>query len=114
MLWAYYTTPQRSTGETPYSLAYGVEVVISIEISLCSTRTLEFSPVMNEEAMVRQLDSLKECQEALTICLANYQQKLAQRYNKDVKMREFGASDLVLRRAVGGARDISAEKLTSN
>ena len=50
----------------------------------------------------------------MTICLANYQQKLAQRYNKDVKMREFGASDLVLRRVVGGARDISAEKLTSN
>ena len=114
MLWAYYTTPQRSKGETPYSLAYGVEVVISIEISLCSTRTLEFSPVMNEEAMVRQLDSLEECQEALTIRLANYQQKLAQRYNKDVKMREFGASDLVLRRVVGGAWDISAEKLTSN
>ena len=29
-------------------------------------------------------------------------------------MREFGASDLVLWRAVGGARDISAEKLASN
>ena len=33
---------------------------------------------MNEEAMVRQLDSLEECQEAVTIRLANYQQKLAQ------------------------------------
>lgn len=31
-----------------------------------------------------------------TIRLADYQQKLAQRYNKDVKTREFDAGDLVL------------------
>ena len=27
VLWAYRTTPKRSTGETPFSLTYGVEVV---------------------------------------------------------------------------------------
>ena len=64
--------------------------------------------------MVRQLDSLEERREAVTIRLANYQQKLAQRYYKDVKTREFGAGDLVLQRAVGGARDINAEKLAPN
>lgn len=64
--------------------------------------------------MVRQLDSLEERQEVATICLADYQQKLAQRYNKDVKMREFGASDLKLRRAVGSAWDIHAGKLAPN
>jgi len=77
VLWAYRTTPQRSTGETPYSLAYGVEAVILVKISLCSMRTLDFSPIMNEESMVRQFDSLEECQEEAMIHLANYQQKLA-------------------------------------
>lgn len=48
------------------------------------------------------------------IRLVDYQQKLAQRYNKDVKTREFGAGDLVLRRAIGGARDINAGKLAPN
>lgn len=32
----------------------------------------------------------------MTIRLADYQQKLARRYNRDVKTREFGADDLVL------------------
>ena len=28
VFWAYQTTPQRSTGETPFSLTYGAEAVI--------------------------------------------------------------------------------------
>ena len=36
VLWAYRTTPRRSTGETPFSLTYRGEVVIPTEISLCS------------------------------------------------------------------------------
>ena len=73
VLWAYQTTPRRSMGETPFSLTYGAKAVIPAE----------------------------ECQEAAVIRLAEYQQKLTRRYNRDVKEREFGAGDLVLRRAVG-------------
>ena len=36
-----------------------------------------------------------------TIRLAEYQQKLAQRYNRDVKMKEFRDGDLVFQKAVG-------------
>lgn len=43
---------------------------------------------MNEGSMVRQLDSLEEHREAAIIRLADYQQKLPQQYNKDVKERE--------------------------
>lgn len=48
------------------------------------------------------------------IYLAHYQQMLAQRYNKDVKTREFGVGDLILRKAVGSARDVNAGTLASN
>jgi len=37
VLWAYRTTPRRSTGETPFSLTYGAEAVIPTEVNLCST-----------------------------------------------------------------------------
>ena len=47
----------------------------------------------------------------MTIRLAEYQQKLARCYNRDVKTREFSAGDLVLRRAVGNMRDTNAGKL---
>ena len=61
--------------------------------------------------MVEHLDLLEEYWEAATIRLAKYQQKLAWRYNRDIKVREFGAGDLVLRKAVGNMRDTNAEKL---
>ncbi|XP_075640520.1 uncharacterized protein LOC142612295 [Castanea sativa] len=77
ILWAYRTTTRRSTRETPFSLMYGGEAVISAKISLCSARVSRFVPAENEELMVKQLDSLQECRESATIRLAEYQQKLA-------------------------------------
>ncbi|XP_075088619.1 uncharacterized protein LOC142170627 [Nicotiana tabacum] len=38
VLWAYHTTTKISTGETPFSLVYGAETLISIEIGEPSTR----------------------------------------------------------------------------
>ena len=46
----------------------------------------------------------------MTIRLAEYQQKLAWRYNRDVRKREFGEGDIVLRTVVGNT-DINAGKL---
>ena len=70
-----------------------------------------FNPAQNDLMMVERLDLLDEYREAATIRLAEYQQSLAQRYNQDVKTREFSAGDLVLRKAVGNVRDTNAGKL---
>ena len=110
-MWAYRTTPRRSTRETLFSLTYGPETVIPAEMNLCSARVAGFDPVQNDELMLERLDWLEECREAATIRLVEYQQKLAQQYIRDVKAREFSAGDLVLRKAVGNMRDASAGKL---
>ena len=47
----------------------------------------------------------------MTIQLVEYQQKLARRYNKDERIREFRAGDLVLWKVVGNKRDVNAGKL---
>ena len=60
---------------------------------------------------MERLDLLEEYREAATIRLAEYQQKLTRRYNRDVKTREFGVGDLVLQKAVGNMRDTNAGKL---
>ena len=73
ILWAYRTTPRRSMGETTFSLTYGAEVVIPIEVSLCSARVAGFDPVQNADLMMECLDWLEECREAATIRLAEYQ-----------------------------------------
>ena len=36
VLWAYRTTPKRSTGENSFSLTYGAEAMILDEVNLCS------------------------------------------------------------------------------
>lgn len=61
--------------------------------------------------MAEHLDLLDECREAATIWLAEYQQSLTQRYNQDVKTREFSAGDLVLRKVVRNKRDTNVGKL---
>lgn len=60
ILWAYQTTPRRLTGETPFSMTYGAEVVIPAEIGLSSVRVTDFSQSDNDTRMVRNLDSLEE------------------------------------------------------
>ena len=39
---------------------------------------------------------------------------MAQRYDRNVRAREFGAGDLVLRRVVGSTKDLKARKLALN
>ena len=110
-LWAYRTTPRRFTGETPFSLTYGTEMVILVEVNLCSAWVLGFTLTENDEITVKQLDLLEEYRELLIIWLAEYQQKLSWRYNRDVKRREFSTRDLVLQKVVGNTRDVNAGKL---
>ena len=71
-------------------------------------------PLQNERLMVERLDLLEEYREAATIRLAEYQQKLTRRYNKDVKTREFSARDLVIRKAMGNTQDLNAGKMAPN
>ena len=85
--------------------------MIPAEVNLCSAQVVAFAPAQNERLMVERLDLLEECQEAATIRLVKYQQKLAWRYNRDVKTREFSVGDLVFWKAVRNMWDINAGKL---
>ena len=67
VLWAYRTTPRRSTGETPFSLTYGAEAVIPAEVNLCSARVSEFNTSRNDGQLMERLDLLEEYRDATTI-----------------------------------------------
>uniref|UniRef100_A0A2N9IWS2 Integrase catalytic domain-containing protein n=1 Tax=Fagus sylvatica TaxID=28930 RepID=A0A2N9IWS2_FAGSY len=51
VMWTHRTTRRRSTGETPFALAYGVEAVIPLEVGLPTTRTTEFDVEENESSL---------------------------------------------------------------
>ena len=72
VLWTYRTTPCRSTGETPFSITYGAEVVIPLESGFPTTRTSSFNPKDNDEQLARNLDLIEEKRENTMVQLAYY------------------------------------------
>lgn len=114
VLWAYQTTPRRSTGETPFSMTYEAETVILIEVGLSSIKVADFARSNNDVQMVGNLGSLEERQDMVSIHLMDYQQKLAQGYNRKVRPREFVAGNLVLGKAIGSMKDQNVGKLAPN
>ena len=50
------------------------------------------------KAIIKDLDTVNELQEAATVCIASYQPRLASWHNWRVKPRTFKAGELVLRR----------------
>ena len=85
--------------------------MIPAKVNLCSARVSEFNTKQNKSQLTERLDLLEEYREATTIRLVEYQQKLAQHYNQGVRVREFSAGDLVLRKAVGSMQDTNTGKL---
>ena len=114
ILWTYRTTPRSSTRETPFSLTYGVEAVIPLEIGLPTIRTEYYNPVTNETNLATNLDLAEEKRDSTLIHLAAYQTRLRRMYKKRVNPRELVVGDLVLRKVIGSRQDATHGKLGPN
>ena len=57
-LWGYRTSIRASTGATPYSLVYGCEVVLPIEVEIQSLRVLVETKVLEEDWMKERYKQL--------------------------------------------------------
>ncbi|XP_058202717.1 uncharacterized protein LOC131317162 [Rhododendron vialii] len=55
VLWAYRSTPRRSTGQTPFAMAFGMEAVIPLESRFPTLRTETFDPQTNNDAVATEL-----------------------------------------------------------
>uniref|UniRef100_A0A2N9GWW3 RNase H type-1 domain-containing protein n=1 Tax=Fagus sylvatica TaxID=28930 RepID=A0A2N9GWW3_FAGSY len=108
------TTPRSSTGETPYSLTYGVEAVIPLEVGLPTLRSEEYDRDNNELMLAKDLDLAQERRDLAMIRLASYQGDLKKRYGKSVSERILAPGDLVLRKVLGSRRDPAQGKLGAN
>ncbi|KAL0462458.1 UNVERIFIED_CONTAM: hypothetical protein Slati_0133400 [Sesamum latifolium] len=99
VLWAYRTTPRGSTGESPFSLVYGTEAIIPVELGIPSRRVMNFSEECNENLLRENLDLIEELREKAFLRIQRYKNIMINSYNKRVKSRSFQVGDLVLRRA---------------
>ncbi|KAJ3708249.1 hypothetical protein LUZ61_011954 [Rhynchospora tenuis] len=106
-LWAYRTTEKTPTQATPYSLVFGVEAILPLEIELPSLRTAMYCEMtLDERARLRleELDAMDETRLAAQQKLEIYQAQMARAYDKLARMRTFqkGELVLVLRRLIQG------------
>ncbi|GJV34731.1 reverse transcriptase domain-containing protein [Tanacetum coccineum] len=76
VLWAHCTMIKSRNGDTPFSLTYGTEAVISAEIGMPTLRTAEIDMVQNDEALEINLDLLEERREQEAICEARSKAKM--------------------------------------
>jgi hypothetical protein len=111
VMWSYRTTISSATSETPYSLAFGVEAVIPVEIGSPSFRIQHYNPGFNSTGLKLHLNLLEEKREDARVRTSAYQEKAARYYNKRVKPRSFNTGDWVLRRITTAAKDPTEGKL---
>ena len=95
-------------------MTYGAEAVIPLETGFLTTRSSSFNPKDNDEQLTRNLDLIEEKRENAMVQLTNYQQKLKQGYDANVKLRPLTPGDLVLRKVVGAAKNPAWGKLGPN
>ncbi|GKA88146.1 hypothetical protein Tco_0809910 [Tanacetum coccineum] len=86
-----------SNGETSFSLTYGTEAVIPVEIGMPTLRTTEVDMIKNNEALEIKLDLLGERREQAAIQEAKSKAKMEKYYNAKVRSTSFRLGDLVYR-----------------
>ena len=82
---------------TPYSLAFGAEAVLPIELTIPSHRAENFNLARNSEALAAEVDLLEERREEAAQRAAVFRQNMVNQHRKLVKPKEFQVGDLVLR-----------------
>ncbi|WJX28344.1 hypothetical protein P8452_17080 [Trifolium repens] len=115
-LHGYRTSVRTSTGETPFSLVYGMEAVLPIEVEIPSMRVLMETKLEEAEWVQSRFDQLNLIDEKRMIALCHgqlYQSRLKKAFDKKVRPREFQEGDLVLKKILPIHKD-SRGKWTPN
>uniref|UniRef100_A0A2N9G9F4 Uncharacterized protein n=1 Tax=Fagus sylvatica TaxID=28930 RepID=A0A2N9G9F4_FAGSY len=100
-LCAYRTSVRTSVGATPYSLVYGMEAVLPVEVEIPSLRILSQTQLEEAEwaqARYEQLNFIDEKRLAALCHGQLYQRRIERAYNKKARPRTFQPGDLVLKK----------------
>ncbi|GJU80891.1 reverse transcriptase domain-containing protein [Tanacetum coccineum] len=97
VLWAHRTMIKSSNRDTPFSLTYGTEAVISAEIRMPTFRTAEVDVAKNDEALEINLELLEEKREQVAIREEKSKRQMEKYYNTKVRSASFKPGDLVHR-----------------
>lgn len=110
VLWAYRTSKRTSTRATPFSLVYGAETVVLVEVAVPSARLALASKILNPDSRTYDVETLEEPRRRSEEKWQVYQYQISRAYNKKVKTRALKVGDLVLKAAGYIQKGISASK----
>ncbi|XP_043717629.1 uncharacterized protein LOC122665539 [Telopea speciosissima] len=99
-LWASRTSIRTSTGETPYSLVYGMEAVLLVELEIPSIRVMMDSDIPEANWIKTRFQELNLIDEKSMRAIDNmkkYKQRMIQTFNKKVVPHQLSVGDLVLK-----------------
>jgi len=99
ILWAYHTTHLSTNKETPFSLVYGSDAMILVEIQENSPRFQGFVVEESNEGRKVNLDLLDEVHEHNRINLKAIKRMVELRQNTKMRPQQFEVADLVMRKA---------------
>ncbi|XP_068504416.1 uncharacterized protein [Phaseolus vulgaris] len=85
--------------ETPFSLVYGSDGMIPVEIHESSPRFQSFVAEESNEETTVNLDLLDEAREEARIKVEAVNRRVEHQYSSKVKPRQFQVTDLVMRKA---------------
>ncbi|EOX94716.1 RNA-directed DNA polymerase (Reverse transcriptase), Ribonuclease H [Theobroma cacao] len=108
-LHAYRTTVRTSTGATPFSLVYGMEAVLPIEVEIPSLRVLKEVQLEEAEWVNARYEQLNLIEEKRLTALCHgqlYQKRMMRAYDKKAHSRQFREGELVLKRILPNQHDL--------
>ena len=88
------------TGQTPFSLLYGCEAILPIEIEIKSLSVVMEAKTPESEWARKRYNHLMSLDEKRMDALFHtqiYQRRIARAFNKKVKRRKIKAGDMVLK-----------------
>jgi hypothetical protein len=96
VLWSLHTTPNSSTGYTPFFLLFGAEAVLPTDVQYGAPRVEAYVKEDEQIALEDARDLLDEARDVALVRSAVYQQNLRNYHSKRVRGRSFEPGNLVL------------------
>ena len=107
-LHGYQTSVCTSTGATPFSLVYGIEVVLPFKVEVPSLRILAESRLKESEWAQARFDQLNLIEGKRLVAMSHrrlYQKRVKNAFDKNIRSRRFSEWDLVLKKVSQALKD---------
>ncbi|KAM2041239.1 hypothetical protein ACFX16_035078 [Malus domestica] len=98
VLWSYHTSYRTSTGETPFSLAFGTEAVVLVELEQPTFRVQNYVQSENDKQLTLNLDLVEEHRNQAHLRNVAYKQRIFNYYDSRVKPCSFKVGEWVLKK----------------